>query len=47
VRRLKDEPLSHDNLFHTLLGVFEVHTGVYDGSKDILQKSRDLRQTGP
>ncbi len=40
--RLRDRPLSHDNLFHTLLGVFEVRSKVYDGSKDILQLSREL-----
>jgi len=42
LRQLRDEPLSHDNIFHTLLGLFEIHSGVYDGSMDILQKSRDL-----
>ena len=42
VRQLRSEPLSHDNLFHTLLGLFELDTGVYDGGLDILQKSRDL-----
>lgn len=42
MRQLADEPLSHDNLFHTLLGLFELDTGVYDGSMDLLQKSRDL-----
>jgi lipid A ethanolaminephosphotransferase len=45
VRRLRDEPLSHDNLFHTLLGLFEIDTGVYDGNMDLLQKSRDLAGT--
>jgi lipid A ethanolaminephosphotransferase len=45
MRRLRDEPLSHDNLFHTLLGLFEIDTGVYDGSMDLLQKARDLAGT--
>jgi len=45
VRQLRGEPLSHDNIFHTLLGLFEIHSGVYDGSKDILQKSRELGGT--
>jgi lipid A ethanolaminephosphotransferase len=45
MRQLRDEPLSHDNLFHTLLGLFEINSGVYDGSKDLLQKSRDLAGT--
>ncbi len=42
IRALRHERLSHDNLFHTLLGMFEISSGVYDGSKDVLQKSRDL-----
>ena len=31
--------LSHDNLFHTLLGLFEIQTSVYDPSKDILSST--------
>ena len=30
-------PYSHDNLFHTVLGLFEVDTEVYDQKKDIVQ----------
>ena len=45
MQQLREEPLSHDNLFHTLLGLFEINSGVYDGSKDLLQKSRDLAGT--
>jgi lipid A ethanolaminephosphotransferase len=45
MRQLRDEPLSHDNLFHTLLGLFEIDSGVYDGSLDLLQKSRDFAGT--
>jgi len=44
MRQLSDASLSHDNLFHTLLGLFEINSGVYDGSKDLLQKSRDLAE---
>jgi len=44
MRQLSDASLSHDNLFHTLLGLFEINSGVYDGSKDLLQKSRDLSE---
>lgn len=40
VRQLSDSPWSHDNLFHTLLGLFEVSSDVYDAAKDILQQSR-------
>lgn len=43
--QLKDEAMSHDNIFHTLLGLFEINSGVYDGKKDLLQKSRDLAGT--
>ena len=39
--QLRDEPLSHDNIFHTLLGLFEVDSGVYDGTMDLLRRSRD------
>ena len=42
IRLLRDKPLSHDNVFHTLLGLFEVESGVYDGRKDLLQRARDL-----
>jgi lipid A ethanolaminephosphotransferase len=42
LRQMKNESLSHDNIFHTLLGIFEISSGVYDGHKDLLQKSRDL-----
>jgi lipid A ethanolaminephosphotransferase len=31
---------SHDNLFHTLLGLFEVQSEVYDSKMDILYDSR-------
>lgn len=33
---LKDQPYSQDNLFHTLLGIFEVNTKLYDSKLDIL-----------
>jgi lipid A ethanolaminephosphotransferase len=42
LRLLRNEPLSHDNIFHTLLGLFEISSEIYDGQKDLLQKSRDL-----
>lgn len=29
------EPASHDHLFHTLLGLLDVHTGLYDRSWDL------------
>jgi len=45
LRRLQNESMSHDNIFHTLLGLFEINSGIYDGQKDILQISRDLAGT--
>jgi len=32
------EPFSHDNLFHTVLGLMKVETSVYDKGLDILAK---------
>ena len=32
-----DKRYTHDNLFHTLLGLFEVTTEIYDGDMDILR----------
>jgi len=34
------QPLTHDNLFHTLLGLFEIDSTVHDKAKDILAMSR-------
>jgi lipid A ethanolaminephosphotransferase len=31
-------PFSHDNLFHTVLGLMEVHTSIYDKRLDILNQ---------
>lgn len=36
LQRKKDKELSHDNLFHTLLGLFEVRTVLYKKGLDIL-----------
>lgn len=47
MRRLRGESVSHDNVFHTLLGLFEIETRVYDGSKDLLRQSRDLAAVRP
>jgi lipid A ethanolaminephosphotransferase len=41
MRRLRDAPISHDNIFHTVLGLFEIDSEVYDGSRDILQWARN------
>jgi lipid A ethanolaminephosphotransferase len=39
LKLLKDKvntEYSHDNLFHTVLGLFEVNTSLYDKKKDIV-----------
>ena len=38
------EPLSHDNLFHSVLGLMSVMTKVYDPALDF---SVSCRETGP
>ena len=37
---LARQPLTHDNLFHTLLGLFEIDSKVHDKTKDIINMSR-------
>jgi lipid A ethanolaminephosphotransferase len=34
------DPLSHDNLFHSVLGLLDVHTGVYRPARDIFDDCR-------
>jgi lipid A ethanolaminephosphotransferase len=36
LRSISDKPFSQDNLFHTLLGIFEVETELYNPKMDIL-----------
>jgi len=38
---------SHDTLFHTLLGLFEVQTNVYDPKEDILHRDFSMNATDP
>lgn len=38
---LKDAPLSHDNIFNSLLGFFEIQTSIYDKKLDIFYKISD------
>lgn len=40
VQKLADRPYSHDNIFHTLLGLFEIKTDVYQPEQDILRQAR-------
>jgi lipid A ethanolaminephosphotransferase len=35
------DPLTHANVFHTVLGIFEVQTGIYRRGLDILRDARD------
>ena len=35
LRRIAEEPASHDNLFHTVLGLLDVNTAVRDASLDL------------
>jgi lipid A ethanolaminephosphotransferase len=43
MRERARQPVSHDNLFHTLLGVFSVQTGAYDPKLDIFAGCRTKR----
>lgn len=36
----RDKPLSQDNLFHSMLGLLEVSTQVYDGKLDLFAGCR-------
>jgi len=40
LRALQSGRLSHDNVFHTMLGLFEIDSELYDPKKDILRISR-------
>jgi len=40
LRTYKDNRFSQDNLFHTLLGLFEIETELYKKDKDILHDAR-------
>jgi lipid A ethanolaminephosphotransferase len=40
LRSQRNRPLSHDNLFHTLLGFLEIETDAYRADMDILQPAR-------
>ena len=49
LRQLRGAKLSHDNVFHTLLGLFEVRASVYRPEMDVLQAARRGRyaELGP
>ncbi|MEZ5490864.1 MAG: phosphoethanolamine--lipid A transferase [Gammaproteobacteria bacterium] len=39
---MRDIKLSHDNYFHTVLGLMEIQTAVYDSDKDIIPRGSQL-----
>ena len=41
LNEIKDKPFSQDNLFHTMLGMFEVDTNIYKKDLDILSTIRN------
>jgi len=43
MRKRAQQPVSHDNLFHSLLGIFSVETKAYDPSLDIFAGCRAKR----
>jgi lipid A ethanolaminephosphotransferase len=43
VRAKANVPLSHDNLFHSVLGLLDVHTGVYQTRRDIFEDCRSSK----
>jgi lipid A ethanolaminephosphotransferase len=45
VRGKADDNLSHDNLFHSVLGLLDVQTKVYQGTRDIFEGCRDRKST--
>ncbi len=36
LRKIANEPFSHDNVFHTILGMMEIESSAYDSKMDIL-----------
>lgn len=42
LERHRHEPVSHDNLFHSVLGLLEVRTSVYDDKLDVFSRCRGV-----
>jgi lipid A ethanolaminephosphotransferase len=40
LRQRAGEPVSHDNLFHSMLGVLDVQTTVYESGMDVFAPCR-------
>jgi lipid A ethanolaminephosphotransferase len=45
VREKAGEPLSHDNLFHSVLGLLDVQTAAYQPARDIFESCRTANRT--
>ena len=41
----RDQPISHDYIFHSLLGIFGVKSKIYDRNLDIFQTNFTLTRT--
>jgi lipid A ethanolaminephosphotransferase len=39
------DPLSHDNLFHSVLGLLDVQTAAYRPARDIFESCRTVSRT--
>ncbi len=40
IRKEKDNNYSHDNVFHTLLGLFEIESDIYEPSMNLIRQSQ-------
>lgn len=40
--QMVNQPFSHDQVFHTLLGLFEIRSDIYDAKADLINQSRLL-----
>jgi len=40
VRGLRDTPYSHDNVFHSTIGLLDIETSAYDGAQDVFRPCR-------
>jgi len=45
LRAKTNAALSHDNLFHSVLGLLDVHTSVYKADRDIFENCRSAKGT--
>lgn len=45
VRRHRDDPYSHDNVFHSTVGLLDVQTPAYDGTLDVFRACRASEPT--